>query len=200
MSRLPRRFFLVAATALLALSIPAVADAEVLIGCRHKTTGSVRIVDDAAFCRASEVAFSFNAQGVPGPAGPPGATGPAGPQGPAGAPGPGVKTIAGIVLRTGVQSPMTLYGFTSLRTDVGKYEVTFPAGSFKSFPAVTVSATAGPDMSLPFAIARVERVLWSPDSGYALLTVGVSATSPDKTPVDNGFHFIAAESLQAPVQ
>ena len=73
-------------------------------------------------------------------------------------------------------------------------------GSFKSFPAVTVSATAGPDMSLPFAIARVERVLWSPESGYVQLTVGVSATSPDKTPVDNGFHFIAAESLQAPVQ
>ncbi len=112
--------------------------------------------------------------------------------------GPGVTTIAGIVLRTGVQSPMTLYGFTVLRTDVGKYEVTFPAGSFATFPAVTVSATAGPDASLPFAVARVERVIWSPDSGSAQFIVGVSATTPEKAPVDNGFQFIAAASLPPP--
>jgi hypothetical protein len=188
---------LLLATALvsLALAIPAVSNAEVLIGCRHKTTGAVRIVDDAALCRGSEAAFTFNVQGVPGPAGAPGPMGPAGPQGPAGTTGPGVTTIAGIVLRTGIPSPMTLYGFTVIRTEVGKYEVTFPAGSFATFPAVTVSTTAGPDGSLPFAVARVERVIWSPDSGYALLTVGVSATTPEKVPVDNGFHFIAAASL-----
>jgi hypothetical protein len=184
--------------AVLTLAIPAVSNADILIGCRHKTTGAVRIVDDATLCRGSEVAFTFNVQGVAGPAGPPGPPGPAGQPGPVGAAGPGVTTIAGIVLRTGVPSPMTLYGFTVLRTEVGKYEVSFPVGSFPTFPAVTVSATAGPDASLPFAVARVERVIWSPDSGYAQLTVGVSATTPEKAPVDNGFQFIAAASQPPP--
>jgi hypothetical protein len=189
---------LLAPLALLMLAMPAVSSAQSLIACRHKTTGAVRIVDDAAQCRSSEMAFSFNVQGVAGPAGPPGPMGPAGPQGPAGAAGPGVTTIAGSVLRTGVQSPMTLYGFSALRLDVGRYEVTFPAGSFATFPAVTVSPTAGPDGSLPFAVARVERVIWSPESGFAQCIVVLSATTPDKAPVDNGFQFIAAGSLPPP--
>jgi hypothetical protein len=192
---------LVTALASLTLAIPAVSNAEILIGCRHKTTGAVRIVDDAAMCHRSEAAFTFNVEGVAGPAGPPGppgSPGPAGQQGPAGATGPGVTTIAGIVQRAGVPSPMTLYGFTVIRTEVGKYEVTFPVGSFATFPAVTVSATAGPDASLPFAVARVERVIWSPVNGFAVATIGVSATTPEKAPVDNGFHFIAAASLPPP--
>jgi hypothetical protein len=198
MTRQINPLLFLAALASFMLAVPVPSSAEVLIACRHKSTGSVRIVVDAAECRGSEVGFSFNAQGVAGPAGPPGPVGPAGPQGPAGVAGPGVKTIAGIVQRTGVPSPMTLYGFSVIRIDVGKYEVTFPAGTFATFPAVTVSPTAGPDGSLPFAVARVERVLWSPDSGFAQCIVNLSATTPDKAPVDNGFQFIAAASLPPP--
>lgn len=195
MSQVSRALFSIFALALLSLAVPDTSSADVLIACRNKTTGSVRIVQDAVDCRASEVAFSFNAQGEPGTAGPPGSEGPQGPAGSTGPAGPGVKTIAGIVLRSGAQSPMTLYGFSVLHTDVGKYEVTFPEGSFSTFPVVTVSANAGTDPTRPFAIARIERILYAPSSGYALLTVGISSTTPDITPVDNGFTFIAAESL-----
>ena len=81
----------------LALVLPFGASAEVVIACKHKTNGKLRMIDDAVLCTKSEVAISWNTVGVPGPEGPQGADGPEGPVGPAGPAGPGVKTVAGIV-------------------------------------------------------------------------------------------------------
>jgi hypothetical protein len=50
--------------------------------------GAVRIVGAAEACKQHEVPLDWNAQGVPGPAGPQGAQGPTGPQGAAGPAGP----------------------------------------------------------------------------------------------------------------
>jgi hypothetical protein len=191
----PTRSILPAVIALVFTTVAPTSLADTIIACSAKVTGVVRLVSDASKCRKFETAFSFNSQGVQGPAGPPGPEGQVGAQGPA---GPGVKTIAGIVLRTGAQSPSTLYGFSVLRVDAGTYELTFPEGSFQHFPVIAVTPNAGPDGTAPFAIARVQRVLFWPDSGKAVATVQASSTSPDFTPVDNGFHFVAAESLPPP--
>ena len=50
----------------LALALPGAASADVLIGCQNKTNGNVRVVADAAQCRVSEVAISWNAEGNAG--------------------------------------------------------------------------------------------------------------------------------------
>jgi hypothetical protein len=56
----------------LALALPGAASADVLVGCKNKTNGNVRVVADAAMCRVSEIAISWNATGEQGPAGPAG--------------------------------------------------------------------------------------------------------------------------------
>ena len=72
--------------------------------------GLVRIVSNAAACRASETAVSWNvqgsqgSQGVPGPQGPQGSPGPAGPQGAVGPTGPaGPAGVAGPTGPSGAQ-------------------------------------------------------------------------------------------------
>src|SRR5262245_4490579 len=87
------------ASVLYGLALPGIASGDVLIACKNKTNGNVRIVDNAVMCRPSEVAFSFNAQGVPGPTGPTGPTGPAGPTGPTGP--AGAAGVSGYVRVTG---------------------------------------------------------------------------------------------------
>jgi hypothetical protein len=109
------------------------------------------------------------------------------------------QVVAGLIYKTGASSVVTPYGFTSERLDVGTYEIRFPAGTFSTFPMVTVTparGVTGPDT--PFAIARIEQVTYSPETGAAIATVRLSSTSPAVTPIDQGFYFIAAESVPAP--
>ncbi|HET8874477.1 MAG TPA: hypothetical protein VFM83_12405, partial [Gaiellaceae bacterium] len=127
-------------------------------GCYTSANGQLRLIDPATdSCRPSETAISWSQTGPqglkgdpgpPGPAGPqgpagphgiPGPHGPAGPQGPAGPPGLGAQTISGLV---GVKGA-TLFGkgFTVRRTAVGKYTLTFPAGTWRAFPAPVVVVT-----------------------------------------------------------
>jgi hypothetical protein len=182
----------------LALTLPVGASAEVMIACKHKTNGKLRVVDDAALCTSSEVAISWNTVGLPGAEGPQGPEGPEGPQGPAGPAGPGVKTIAGIVGGlTGLPSAVTPNGFTSVRLGQGHYLVTLPPGSFTRFPVVVVTANGGSAGLPPFAMARVEGVSFNPGDGSGTFEVGISTTMPDVTRVDETFQFIAAESLPA---
>jgi hypothetical protein len=184
-----------------ALAMPSPASADVTIACKHKTNGKLRVVDDAVLCTASEVAISWNAVGPPGPEGPQGPEGPEGPQGlqgPAGPAGPGVKTISGIVSgTTGQPLVVTPNGFTSERLSTGLYRVSFPPGSFTRFPVVLVTTNGGSGGGPPFAMARVQGVAFSSIEGSGRFDVGISSTMPDITPVDESFHFIAAESLPA---
>ena len=61
---------LVTAALILGLSFGgASADASVILGCKNKTNGAVRIVAEVATCRNSEVAVYWNSQGEVGPAG-----------------------------------------------------------------------------------------------------------------------------------
>lgn len=180
----------------LALALPFGASAEVVIACKHKTNGKLRMIDDAVLCTKSEVAISWNTVGVPGPEGPQGADGTDGPQGPAGPAGPGVKTVAGIVSgSTGLPIAVTPNGFTSMRQGLGHYLVTFPPGSFTRFPVVLVTTNGGSAGLPPFAMARVEGASFNPGDGSGTFEVGISSTMPEVTRIDGTFHFIAAESL-----
>jgi hypothetical protein len=109
------------------------------------------------------------------------------------------KVVAGLIYKTGAPSVVTPHGFTSAKVDIGTYEIHFPAGTFATFPMVTVTPArgiTGPDT--PFAIARIEQIIYSPESGSAVATVRLSSTSPVLTPIDQGFYFIATESVPAP--
>jgi hypothetical protein len=71
-------------------SVAAWADADggVITACRANQTGLLRVVSDAAQCRAEETAIQWNQQGVAGAPGPQGPVGPEGPAGPIGPQGP----------------------------------------------------------------------------------------------------------------
>ena len=56
----------------LALAAPGTATAEVLVACKNKTNGNLRVVADASACLKSELPLSWNATGLQGPAGPAG--------------------------------------------------------------------------------------------------------------------------------
>ena len=138
---------LLAAGLLLGLSIGApVAVADVILACKNKTNGAVRIVADAATCRNSEVAVSWNAQGDVGPAGPEGPAGPAGPQGPQGEQGPTgpagpVAAVSGIVGRDG--TILAGQGFTVSKPDVGIYTILFDPDPFNGFAIPVVTSFEG---------------------------------------------------------
>lgn len=85
----------------------AAVDAEVtapeIHACVHESTGSARLVEGAADCRANEHPTSWNVEG------------PAGPQGPAGDPGPqGVRGPQG---ETGPQGPVGPAGISATHLD-----------------------------------------------------------------------------------
>lgn len=62
----------------------ALSDAEVLYACAQEPSGLMRLVDDAADCRATERSVAWNVQGPPGPQGDPG---------PKGDPGPALESL-----------------------------------------------------------------------------------------------------------
>ena len=178
------------------LLMPVSASAEVVIACIHKTNGMLRVVDAATRCHASEVAMSWSAVGEPGPAGPEGPEGPQGPAGQAGPAGPGVKTISGIVSgTTGLPIGFTPNGYASVRLELGRYRITFPPGSFARWPVAMVTTNGGSNELSPFAIARIEGAFFNPADGSGGFDVGISATTPAITRVDETFHFILTESL-----
>jgi hypothetical protein len=188
---------------------------DVINGCYQSEAGQLRVVGADSECRASEVPISWSVQGpqgepgiqgpqgpagpagpagpqgVPGPAGPQGETGPAGPQGPA---GDGVTTISGIVNADGAKNPVTQNGFTTERLGEGEYRISFPAGTWDSFPVMTVT---------PFGVngAYGNPVVWTAlgfGDGSAQFVVRMSSTTPGQTLFDNAFMFIATASQPPP--
>lgn len=188
---------------------------DAIHGCYNATNGNLRVAEE---CREGEMAISWNEQGPEGaqgpigpqgpagpagpqgeqglagpqgPAGPAGLQGPAGPQGPAGA---GVTTISGIVNADGTANPVTPNGFTVIRLGEGVYEVSFPVGTWQSFPVMTVT---------PFGISGaygnpvVASALGFGD-GSAQFVIRMSATTPGQTLFDNAFMFVATASLASP--
>jgi len=200
----------------LALALPGAASADVLIGCKNKNNGNVRVVADAALCRVSEIAISWNAEGTQGPAGPAGPAGPEGPMGPAGpagadgAPGPagpegpvgpagqagdGVRTVAGIVNANGTKNGVTPNGFTSTRLDLGRYQLDFPPGTWQSFPVMTVTAFG---VNGAYGNAIVSSALGFGDGSARFVIDMTIANAPAGTYFDNAFMFIAAASQATP--
>jgi hypothetical protein len=170
----------------------------VIHGCYQKNVGNLRVIDSSTeSCRPSEVALNWNqtgptgATGATGATGPTGATGTTGPQGSTGPQGPGVKTIAGIVNPDGsVNGAIAHPSFTVSHPSTGEYVITFPPGTWGTFPVMTVT---------PFGIngAVVDPVVTSElgfGSGEAIFTIVLSSTTPGLTPQDNAFQFIAAAS------
>lgn len=191
--------------ALMALTsgAPTTASAETLYGCMNKTNGSVRIVAEGVVCQNSELPVSWSSEGVPGPAGPTGpegpagpagATGPAGPMGPTGPAGPAgtnVKTISGIVNADGTKNAVTPFGFTSIRLSDGRYQIDFPAGTWTSFPIITVT---------PFGVngaRHVPTIIFALGfgDGSARFEIQMNVVNSPNNSNDNAFMFIAAQAL-----
>lgn len=149
-----------------------------------KKGGQVHLIDPSAgdACGKNETGASWSQTG---PAGPSGAPGPQGPPGPA---GPGKKTISGLVWIDGTVSLGT--GYASTKTAPGDYEITFPSGTWPSFPVVVVSPFGLPGA---FPIAEVGSA-WSPGDGSATVHVLTSSTAGEWTPHDVAFWFIATAS------
>lgn len=131
-------------------------------------------------------------QGPIGATGPAGPSGPVGPQGPIGPAGPGVKTVSGIVNADGTKNGATPNGFTTTRTALGNYRVNFPAGTWTSFPVMTVT---------PFGVSGAygnpivtAAVGFGDGSAYFDILMVTSAG----TAFDNAFMFIAAAAMTAP--
>lgn len=78
-------------------------------GCYANSTGSLRVTDHDAACKANETALPWNQTGPRGPAGPTGPQGPQGGSGPAGAEGP-----EGPQGPPGLQTITQAYGNTQL--------------------------------------------------------------------------------------
>lgn len=81
------------------LSMAGAASGNVLVACKNKTNGNLRVVESASQCLNSEVSLSWTIQGLQGPVGPQGPAGPAGAPGTAGPPGPEGPPGPGIDLR-----------------------------------------------------------------------------------------------------
>ena len=131
-------------------------------------------------------------QGIPGPQGPKGdtgATGATGPQGPKGDTGSGVlKTIAGLVSDAGTLQIGS--GVTSSKADTGDYVLTFPAGTWQSFPVIQVTPFGLPGF---FPVAEVSYLVAGAD-GSAVAHIIVSKTAGTFTPGDASFWFTATAS------
>jgi len=131
-------------------------------------------------------------QGVPGPQGPKGdtgATGASGPQGPKGDTGSGVlKTIAGLVGEAGTLQIGS--GVTASKADTGDYVLTFPAGTWQSFPVIQVTPFGLPGF---FPVAEVSSIVGNGDGG-GVAHILISKTAGTFTPGDASFWFTATAS------
>jgi hypothetical protein len=160
-------------------------------GCYTSAKGQLRLIDPATDrCLPGETPLSWNQTGPQGPAGPHGLPGPHGPAGP---PGPGTQTISGLVGMSGA----TLFGtgFTVRRTAVGNYTLTFPAGTWRTFPApiVVVTPQALVGVSL---VANLGTITVTAD-GSATIEIFLSSTAGPSTRVDGRFAFTASAPLTA---
>lgn len=175
-------------------------------GCYTSANGQLRLIDPATdSCHPSETPISWSQtgpqglkgdSGPPGPAGPQGPAGPhgpAGPQVPAGPPGLGTQTISGIV---GVRGA-TLFGkgFTVRRTAVGNYTLTFPAGTWRTFPAPVVVVT--PQELIGVSLVANLGAMNVTADGSATIEISLSRTAGPSTPVDGRFAFNASAPLTA---
>jgi Collagen triple helix repeat (20 copies) len=191
----------------------------VINGCYKSQNGQLRLIDAAAdSCHPSETAISWGQTGTqgpkgdkgdkgdPGPPGPPGPEGPkgdkgdqgdpgppgaTGPQGPAGPPGPGTKTISGEVAANGAATIGT--GFTSSRQSLGRYVVSFPAGTWSppQFPIVVVTPfTSGTEA----VVAVVTFLSFSSDGAGS---AGIALNNAASQAIDRSFLFNASAPLAA---
>jgi hypothetical protein len=181
---------LMAAALMLGLGLGgASAHADVILGCKNKTNGAVRIVADAATCRNSEMAVSWNAQGEVGPAGPEGPAGPAGPAGPEGPQGeqgpagPG-GARSGVVSRDG--AVLAGQGFTVTKVATGHYRINLDPVLGSAFAVPVVSAFEGNALD---RVAFVHLV-----GGNFFEVRFVERTTPAPTLIDAQFSFIVMDS------
>lgn len=151
----------------------------VINACYNNENGLTRIVENDADCRAAETAISWNQ------------TGPQGPAGPAGPAGAGVTTVSGIVNANGTANGATPNGFTSTRLAEGVYRVSFPPGTWSSFPVMTVS---------PFGVLGAygtPNVISAIGFGDGSAQVDIHMVN-GQTLFDNAFMFQATASVGAP--
>jgi hypothetical protein len=163
-----------------------------LHGCYTSANGQLRLIDPATdSCHPSETPISWSQTGPQGLKGDPGPPGPAGPQGPAGPTGLGTQTISGLV---GVRGA-TLFGkgFTVRRTAVGNYTLTFPAGTWRTFPAVVVTPQGLVGVSLVANLGTMAVTA----NGSATIEISLSSTAGPSTRVDGRFAFNASAPLTA---
>ena len=168
----------------------------VVHGCYVKSGGSLRVIDASVTkCKSTETSLDWNQQGqqgLPGPQGPKGdtgATGATGPQGPKGDTGSGVlKTIGGLVSDTGTLQIGS--GLTSSKADTGDYVLTFPAGTWQSFPVIQVTPFGLPGF---FPVAEISSLIAYGD-GSAVAHILISKTAGTFTPGDASFWFTATAS------
>jgi len=105
-----------------------------------------------------------------------------------------VKTVAGIVNDDGVKNPITPNGFTSQRLGLGEYRISFPPGTWTSFPVMTVT---------PFGIngaygdAIVASAIGFGD-GSAQFIVRMTISNSGGTLFDNAFMFTTVASQATP--
>jgi hypothetical protein len=103
-----------------------------------------------------------------------------------------VKTIAGIVNADGSANGVTPAGFASQRLGPGSYQITFPAGTWSSFPvlAVTPFGVFG-SIGTPVVLSAVGFADGGAKFDIAMYNAGGS-------PFDNAFMFITAAAQAAP--
>ena len=100
-----------------------------IVGCSHKRTGVVRLVDAERKCRRTEHVVTWNEQGVPGPAGNQGAEGARGEQGPKGDTGSrGPTGPKGETGTRGPEGPQGIPGTAAAKGDPGPMGPTGPKG------------------------------------------------------------------------
>jgi hypothetical protein len=187
-------------------AVAQVGSGGVFHGCYTSANGQLRLIDPASDrCLPSETPISWSQTGPQGPEGDPGPPGPAGPQGPAGPhgspgphgpagpAGPGTQTISGLVGMSGA----TLFGtgFTVRRTAVGNYTLTFPAGTWRTFPAPVVVVTPQALVGVSL-IANLGTITVTAD-GSATIEIFMSSTAGPSTRVDGRFAFTASAPLTA---
>jgi hypothetical protein len=178
---------LVTAALILGLSFGgASANASVILGCKNKTNGAVRIVAEVATCRNSEVAVYWNSQGEVGPAGPAGPAGPEGPPGPQGEQGPAGPGGArsGVVSRDGLI--LAGQGFTVTKLGTGFYRIDLDPDLGSAFAVPVVSSFEG---------NAGDRVPYVHTVGGNFFEVRFfERTTPAPTFIDSQFSFIVMDS------
>jgi hypothetical protein len=168
----------------------------VIHSCYTKSGGTMRVIDATVTnCKATETSLDWNQSGQPGAPGPQGLPGPqgakgdTGPQGPKGDTGSGVmKTIAGLVSDTGALQVGG--GLTASKAGPGDYVLTFPDGTWQSFPVIQVTPFGLPGF---FPVAEVS-YLFVNGNGGGVAHVLISQTAGTFTPGDASFWFTATAS------